>query len=404
MLFNNDHRASAQNSESDKIHIIHIINDLPYWLRHREPIAAAAVKAGYQVTIASFDSQNSHAILSRGYSFYPLPSKRFGLNLSDFMLIIAIRRLIVSLKPNIVHLFTIKPILFGGLAIRFISKDNRPYVLGTIAGLGRGFYLPVMLKQLLILGLRSGLSKVVSCLTFENPVDVDIYVKSKIIRFDQAKLFRGAGVDLDLYQPNPVKKTGNSITFLFASRFIRAKGAVVFAEAASQLKTLYGGRVHFLVAGIEATDDPDGNSAEELEMIKNNPAIEWLGEVSPADMPAIMQHCEVFVLPTSYPEGLPRSCLEAGACGLAVIAGDVPGTRVLIDHNIDGLLLPDMKLDTLVDAMKKVVEADEYKKFGSALRQKIEQGGFGLNAINDEFLRIYININNSFDCEQIKLQ
>jgi glycosyltransferase involved in cell wall biosynthesis len=48
---------------------------------------------------------------------------------------------------------------------------------------------------------------------------------------------------------------------------------------------------------------------------------------------------DVFVLP-SHREGFPRAAMEAAASGLAVVATDIRGCREVVDHRLNGLLVP----------------------------------------------------------------
>jgi glycosyltransferase involved in cell wall biosynthesis len=368
---------------------MHIINDLPYWLMHREAIAAAAQRAGMRVSVASANHEMRDEVLARGYGFHPLPMDRFSLSTDDLRLVFSIRRLLLKERPEIVHLFTIKPLLFGGIALRSLPSGNRPWVIGTVAGLGRGFDLPVAKRQILVSGLKAGLGKVASVLTFENPGDAQTYVDAGIVPASRAEVLNGAGIDLARYHPRLGADANGPVTFLFASRLLRSKGVVAFAEAARRLKSIHGPRVHFRMAGIEALGEPDSVSPDELAAIKNDPAIEWLGAVGATQMPDMMRAADVFVLPTSYPEGLPRSCLEAGACGLAVIAGDVPGTRFLIRPEVDGILLSQPDADAVTAAMERLLDPRERLRLGAALLKKINEGGFSIEAIAGRFLDFY---------------
>lgn len=381
--------ASNSMARPAKRRVLHIINDLPYWLMHREPIAAAAKDAGFHVAVASANHEIRKAVVSRGYDFHPLPVDRFSLGPNDLRLVFAIRRLLKAEVPDVVHLFTIKPLLLGGLAVRSLPPGERPRVIGTIAGLGRGFDLPPAKRTLLIGGLKAGLGHVASVLTFENPDDAQAYVTAGIVPASRVEVFNGAGIDLDRYRPALHPAPDRPLTFLFASRLLRSKGALVFAEAARRLKGIHGPRVHFRMAGLEAAGEPDAVSPGELAAIKADPAIEWLGAVGHEQMPRIMQETDVFVLPTSYPEGLPRSCLEAGACGAAIIAGDVPGTRFLIEHDQDGILLTDTGPEAVSGAMERMFDQGERNRLVAAMRQKIIEGGFGIDAISARFLGLY---------------
>ena len=381
--------SASFDAPAKKPYVLHIINDLPYWLMHREPIAAAAQRAGFRVSVASADNALRDDVVERGYNFFPLPVDRFSLSSADLHLIFAIRRLLRQEKPQIVHLFTIKSLLFGGIALRSMDYRYRPRVIGTVAGLGRGFDLSAGKKQILVNGLKAGLGQVASAVTFENPGDAQTYIDVGIITGSRAEVFNGAGIDLSCYQPSPLARPDSPVVFLFASRLLRSKGVIAFAQAAKRLKAAYGSHVRFLMAGIEALGEPDAVSAHELAAIKNDPAIEWLGAVDSTQMPSVMRQAHVFVLPTSYPEGLPRSCLEAGACGLAVIAGDVPGTRFLIKHEDDGILLPSPDTAHVASAMERLLNPGERVRLADALHQKIRDGGFSIEAIAGRFLELY---------------
>lgn len=66
--------------------------------------------------------------------------------------------------------------------------------------------------------------------------------------------------------------------------------------------------------------------------------VRFLGRVANADLPAVLRRYSIFVLPSLY-EGMPKSLLEAMACGLCVLATDVRGTRELVEHGRTGWLV-----------------------------------------------------------------
>ena len=65
--------------------------------------------------------------------------------------------------------------------------------------------------------------------------------------------------------------------------------------------------------------------------------IEWQG--FSGDMPAVFRDCHIVCLP-SYREGLPRTLIEATASGRAIVTTDVPGCREIVQHDVNGLLVP----------------------------------------------------------------
>ncbi|HYM74080.1 MAG TPA: glycosyltransferase, partial [Stellaceae bacterium] len=58
------------------------------------------------------------------------------------------------------------------------------------------------------------------------------------------------------------------------------------------------------------------------------------------DVRAVWARAAIAVLPSSYGEGVPRSLLEAAACGRPIIASDMPGCREVVVPGETGLLVP----------------------------------------------------------------
>jgi len=79
--------------------------------------------------------------------------------------------------------------------------------------------------------------------------------------------------------------------------------------------------------------------------------IEWLGHVD--DMPGLLASVDMVVLP-SYREGLPKTLIEAAACGLPLVTTDVPGCREVVRDGIDGLLVPVRDAEALAAAIARL--------------------------------------------------
>ncbi len=72
------------------------------------------------------------------------------------------------------------------------------------------------------------------------------------------------------------------------------------------------------------------------------------------DVPRLYPLLDVYCLP-SYYEGLPLTLLEAMACGICVIATDVPGNNEVVLHGENGLLIPSEDPSALAGAIIKVL-------------------------------------------------
>jgi glycosyltransferase involved in cell wall biosynthesis len=369
--------------------VLHVINDVPYWLHHRKALARRAQEQGFSVSLAAPADLAAVSFPEGDIPFFPIEIDRFSLNRRDLSLFLKMRGLFANGRFDIVHLMTIKPLLIGGLAAASLQDQVRPTVIGTVAGLGRAFAMDGLRRRLMLNGLSAGLGRSATAVTFENPGDASTYVSTGILQPIQVEVLKGAGVDLAQYFP-AARERSAPLRFLFASRLLKAKGICAFVIAAREAKRRFGDAVQFSVAGVSVPGEPDGLTQAEIDAIIQEPAIEWLGAVPGSDMPELLRACDVFVLPTQYPEGMPRSLLEAGACGLAVIAGDVAGTRALIAPNRDGILLADCEAATVFQAIEKLVDdAPLRRRLGAALLRKVHEDGFGLDAVNDTFVQLY---------------
>ena len=376
--------------------LLHVCNDLPYWSAHRRPIAEAARDAGWTVTVATAPHASAADLAASGFAHMALPIERFRLNpIPDARFFLAMRRLIGGARHDAIHLFTIKPLLIGGLAARFAQTNDRaPRLIGTVAGLGRALEgsAPRGRAALTTFGLKAGLGKIAAAMTFENQGDRDFYVTSGAIDASRTHVLPGAGVDLEVFKPNPARRNPGVVTILHAGRLLRSKGVMDLVAAAKILKGQFGDAVRLVIAGPHTDGDPDGLDAAERRTLATSADLKFLGARQPHEMPDLMASADIFVLPTRYPEGLPRALLEAGATGAALVAGDVDGTRAFIVHDANGLLLPQTDATSIAAALANLITDPALRlRLGGAARQSLEQGGYDIRAVTARFLTLYAN-------------
>jgi glycosyltransferase involved in cell wall biosynthesis len=375
-------------------HLLHVCNDLPYWSAHRRPIAEAARDAGWNVTVATAPHATAAGLAAVGFKHVPLPIERFRLDpLADVRFLLAMRHLVGKASYDAIHLFTIKPLLIGGLAARFArAHDRAPRLIATVAGLGRALdgNATRWRATATSFGLTIGLGRSATAVTFENEGDRDFYVKSGSIDLSRTHVLPGAGVDLKVFRPEPARRTPGVVTILHAGRLLRSKGVMDLVAAAKILKGRFGNAVRVLIAGPHTDGDPDGLNVGERRLLETSADVEFLGARSPAEMPALMASADIFALPTRYPEGLPRVLLEAGATGAALVAGDVDGTRAFIVHDRNGLLLAQTDGASIASALANLVADPPLRqRLGDAARKSLEQGGYDIRAVTARFLQLY---------------
>jgi glycosyltransferase involved in cell wall biosynthesis len=371
-----------------KIKIIIVVNDLFYFVSHRLPIALAAKEKGYEMHVAygNLGGVNPETLVALGLKLHYVPIRRGGANpLLELRSVWNLWLLFTRLKPNLVHLVTIKPVLYGGIAARI---SGVPAVVSAIAGLGFVFTGGVgaklmLLRTLLKLAFRLALGHPRQILIFQNQDDSKIVCGFVGVASQQTRLIRGSGVDLThcSYFPEP---DGLPIVAM-AARLLRDKGVLEFVEAAKILKMRRVEALFWLI-GEPDISNPTSLTLEELSAIKTEGVVHCLGYQN--EVPSLYAKANIVALP-SYREGLPKSLMEAAACGRAVVTTDVPGCRDAIESGITGLVVPPRNAIALADALEDLICDDVMRHTMGKLGRHLAEREFGIDKVVDAHLQIY---------------
>lgn len=337
----------------------------------RGRLLAEMVQLGHEVVAcapegADFVSRDLEKI---GVRYQSLPLKRTGLNpLQDLYSLWYLTRLFQRDRPDVVLSYTIKPIIYGSFAASLARVGT---ISSMITGCGSSFNTetrPQRLVGLLASTLyRFGLSSN-RVVFFQNPDDLRLFIQQKIVKeSNRPTMINGSGVDLEHYTPAPLPE---NVSFLLIARLLRAKGICYYAEAARQLKARYPQSKFYLVGWGENSSREVQTS--ELEHWVNQGWIDFLGlrdDVRPA-----IAASSVYVLPSFYGEGVPRSILEAMAMGRPIITTDTPGCRETVQVGKNGYLVPMHDTAQLTAAMEHfIVNPACISPMGAASRRLAEE-------------------------------
>lgn len=158
------------------------------------------------------------------------------------------------------------------------------------------------------------------------------------------------------------------LKILLASRLLWEKGIGEYVVAARQLRQ-ESVAAEFLLAGDPDPGNPASIPIKQLDRWRQESDVTLLSHVG--DMAALLAQTDIVVLPTSYGEGVPRSLIEAAACGLPLIATDAPGCREIVEHEVNGLLIPVKDAPALAAALRRLChEPATRQRMGHASRAK----------------------------------
>ncbi|WP_447717206.1 glycosyltransferase family 4 protein [Pluralibacter gergoviae] len=371
--------------------IVYFVNEAWYFDLHWLDRADAAIQRGYEVHLVSCfrDEKIKTKLIKAGITCWDIKLERFSKNIfKNISIFIGFKRVCKSINPDIIHLITIKPVIFGGIYARLFRI---PYVVSFV-GLGRVFgkhngFLDKIIKHVILILYRFILSPRSSAqIVFEHEEDYRTLQKNIDFNAQSIHVIEGAGVDRKLFTYRPESKN-HPFVVLFASRMLWAKGLGQVVEA---IKILNDKDIILKVAGIIDKDDPDRIELEQIHEWERNGDIVWLGRRN--DVQNIISESNLVILPTIYSEGVPRIIIEACAVGRCCVVGNVAGCKAIIKDNVNGSVLRINTAEEIADKIKYLKEHDEIRKLYGLRSAKIVEERFSKDIVIDKTFHLYNNV------------
>src|SRR3990167_3808473 len=364
-----------------------VVSSIAFFLSHRLTLAKAALASGYEVHVAIPDSSSRDQEVNHyGLQYHRIFMNRGGFNpLQDGISLWSLYRLYRSVKPDIVHHVTMKPILYGSLAARWARV---PAVINAVSGLGylfiaNGWWIKrvrAVVKQCLKWALRYPRRYVI----FQNEHDRQQFLHEQLLEEQSTFLIRGSGVDMHEF-PYTSELLGTPIV-LMASRLLWDKGVGEFVAAARYIQQQKNLSVRFVLVGGRDPANPAVISHRQLKRWCEEHCIEYWGERT--DMPQVMQAAHIVCLP-SYREGLPRVLVEAAAIGRAIVTTDTPGCRDVVRDGENGLLVPVKNVEQLVHALMTLLQNPVLRQTMGRRGRALVEKEYALEVILQQTLAIY---------------
>tara|TARA_B100000242_G_scaffold264097_1_gene211418 strand:+ start:3505 stop:4638 length:1134 start_codon:yes stop_codon:yes gene_type:complete len=368
--------------------ILIVVNVDWFFISHRLPIALEAKRKGYEVHIATkISSLTCEKILvNHGLQVHNLSFDRSGKSFWNLNYVfLQILLLLFKIKPDILHLVTIQPILLGGIAARLIGTKK---IIFAISGLGHTFLsknLTSLLRRFFIVFLyRLALKHRNRFVIFQNPHDLELISKECSLSNSEVAIIYGSGVNLNKFIYSELPK-GIPVV-LMASRLLESKGVYEFIKASEILKQK-GFKVKFQLAGKPDKSNPLAISESEIKNWVQDGIIEYLGFKD--KMEKIIPNAHIVVLPSYYPEGLPKILCEAAACGRAIITTNQPGCKIAIQEGQTGLLIKAKQEKELAKAIIKLIENKELLYKMSLSARIRAENFFNIDLIVKKHIEIY---------------
>lgn len=292
-----------------------------------------------------------------------------------------LKKIIKKENPDKVFSYTIKPVIFGSIAAH---KAGVKDIYSLVCGLGY-VYTANNLKHK-ILQLICGKAYKIAFkynkrVIFQNQDDMNEFTERKYLKKEKCELVNGSGVNLSKFKRNKLPK---NISFLMVSRILKEKGVLEYFEAAKRVKEKHD-NIKFTYVG-QLDEGKNAIKYEDLRQYIDKKIVKYIPYTKCVE--EYYKKCSVFVLPSYYREGIPRTLIEATAMGRPIITTNMPGCKETIINNKNGIFVATKNVEQLTKAMLYMIEnSNRLQNMGNE-SYKICINKFDITIINKQMLKI----------------
>ena len=357
-------------------------------LNFRGDLISEFVNSGIRVYALAPDFTEDTREIAIGLGALPIDYSlsRSGINpIKDFLAFICMIKVLHGLNVDISFGFSIKPVIYGTLASWLAGIPTR---IAMIEGLGfvftdygcRTSLRKFFLRKMVLILYRLSLSKAHKVF-FLNNDDIKEFLDGHIVSKYKIQYLNGIGVNLCEWSSNSV--VISPITFLLAARLLREKGIFEYIDAARNIKAKHPTARFIVLGGVDL--NPGSLRRDELMRWVHEGVIEWPGHVK---VKPWLEQTSVFVLPSFYREGVPRSIQEAMAMSKPIITTNSPGCRDTVIDGENGYLVDVRNSKDLEVAMLRyIANPSLIASMGRISRQMAEEK-FDVIKINKKIINI----------------
>lgn len=368
------------NNKEKKKKVVFIAPKTFTFLNFRGRLMTDIIKKGYEVVAIVPEDGYDNEFKDIGARKIILKFNKTSLSpFSTLKYLFGIKKILEEEKPNKVFSYTMKPVICGSIAAHLAQIEE---IYSLVCGLGIIYAVDSFKNKILrfICGIAYKIAfKYNTKVIFQNKDDIDEFIKRGYLKREKTTLVNGSGVDLKIFKKNNLPDNNS---FIMVSRIIREKGVREYFEAAKIIKNKYP-KSRFAYIG--AYDKSYKKDFEVLKKYIDEGIVEYIPETN--DVPSYVSKYSIFVLPSYYREGIPKTLLEATAMGRPIITTNTPGCKETIIDGINGYFVNIKDKNDLVEKMEKMIKSKNLQKMGDE-SYKICLEKFDINIINKNMMEV----------------
>jgi glycosyltransferase involved in cell wall biosynthesis len=367
-------------SKANKLKIVMCANSSWYIYNFRKNTISTFKKAGHQVFVVAPKDEYSKYFTDLGAAHFEFNLDARGINpFKEMMVIFSLLCIYLRVRPNYVMNFTPKMNIYSTFSAAMVGAK----IVNNISGLGTVFTSDSRLSRFVCLLYRFTQIFAVK-IFFQNKFDMELFIARKIAPYNKCDYLPGSGVDLKRFEVAVAPDDG-IVRFVIVCRMLYEKGIGLLVEAAEYFKEKYGDSVEFRAVGFLDEDNKGAVSKEVMKDWVEKGLLIYQGALTDVRPEIAISDC--VVLPSIYPEGTPKSLLEAAAMGKPVITTDMPGCSSTVEHGVNGLLCRPSSLDDLVVSLDKIINMSHIERCEMGLKsRKLVEREFDEKIVIDKYL------------------
>jgi galacturonosyltransferase len=342
--------------------ILFLANHFNTLYAFRRELIRRLVSEGNEVYLSLPESEDNIFFVELGCHVVVTKIDRRGVNpVKDISLLLAYRRILRQVNPDIIFSYTIKPNIYGSL----VSNHYGYRQICNITGTGATF-----LKESLVSKICKFLYKisVKKChkVFFQNRGDKEFFIKNGLVKDNYAQL-PGSGCNINEFCYTPIVNDG-IVRFFFIGRVMRLKGIDEFLECAKAIKTKYP-NTKFLIAG---WNEEEG-SKQKVADYQAKGIVQYIGFSK--NIKEWISKTQCTVLASHGGEGVPNVVLESAAMGRPCIVSNVNGSVDVVEDGKTGFIFEAGNAKDLIDKVEKflALSNEQRQEMGFAGREKVER-------------------------------
>jgi glycosyltransferase involved in cell wall biosynthesis len=365
--------------------ILYLVTEDWFFVSHFLPMAHAAAAARFDVVVATHVGDRAAAIRAAGFRLIEIDSERQSMGMLKVLRYIARTFTVIrDEKPDIVHCIALRCVVLGGIAARLAQA--RGLVLAP-TGLGH-----LWLQQGLLAFVARSIVRIIvgswlrgrhTRYIFENrddPSEFELGADDPDVTIVGA-----AGGDPNAFPMYP-EPAAPPVRIAVVARMIRPKGIIEAIEAVRRARTL-GAVVELDLFGEPDLSNPATLTEAELRQSAAGPGVTWHGRAT--DVPGVWRDHHIALFLSYYREGLPRTLVEAAACGRPIVTTDVTGCREVVRDGIEGVIVPPHDIDAAGRALAALAgDAALRTKMGTAANARYRER-FTEEIVMSQVMKVY---------------